>query len=215
MNLPRSQKLILPPEACSQNRDIAHEPASNFVGFLAGIWKDALTSRYWTRSQDLEQTRLKMRKRIITRALHTPPAEQGWLDLESTASVEVTSEDSAFPIESALLRQSTGGWRAAEPGAQTIRLVFDEPQRLRRISIVFEETKTKRTQEFILRWSPDRGSSFREIVRQQWNFSSPDATRETEEYNVDLSNVTLLDLIIDPDKENRQNRASLASLRLT
>jgi len=39
---------------------------------------------------------------------------------------------------------------------------------------------------------------------QQWHFGSPDATRETEEYTVDLSNVTLLDLIIDPDKENRK-----------
>jgi hypothetical protein len=79
---------------------------------------------------------------------------------------------------------------------------------------VFEETETKRTQEFTLRWSPDRGSSFREIVPQQRNFSSADATREVEDYAVDLSNVTLLDLIIEPDKENRKARASLLSLRL-
>jgi len=166
------------------------------------------------RSRDLEEIVRKMRKRIIARPLHSPPPEKGWLDLESTASVEVTSEDNAFQIESALLQQDKGGWRAAEPGAQTIRLIFDEPQRLRRISVVFEETETKRTQEFTLRWSPDRGGSFREIVRQQWNFSSPDATRETEEYKVDLSNVTLLDLIIDPDKGNGKAQASLLSLRL-
>ena len=157
-----------------------------------------------------------MRKRIIAKPIHSPPAEQGWLDLESTASVEVTSEDNAFRIESSLLQSDSDkrGWRAAEPGVQTIRLIFDEPQRLRRIAIVFEETETQRTQEFTLRWSSDRGSSFREIVRQQWNFSSPDATRETEEYNVDLPNVTLLDLIIDPDKGNGKARASLLSLRL-
>jgi len=156
----------------------------------------------------------KMRKRIVARPLHTPPSEQGWLDLESTASVEVTSEDNGFPIESALLQQDGEGWRAAEPGVQTIRLIFDEPRRLRRISVVFEETKTERTQEFSLRWSPDREGSFREIVRQQWNFSSPDATREAEEYNVDIPNVTLLDLVIDPDKGNGKSRASLRSLRL-
>jgi hypothetical protein len=155
-----------------------------------------------------------MRKRIIARPLHPPPPEQGWLDLESTTSVEVTSEDNAFPIESALLQKEKGGWRAAEPGVQTIRLIFDQPQRLRRISVVFEETETKRTQEFTLRWSSDRGRSFREIVRQQWNFSSPDATRETEDYTVDLSNVTMLDLTIEPDKENSKARASLLSLRL-
>src|SRR5215472_2684876 len=102
-----------------------------------------------------------MRKRIITRALHTAATEQEWLDLERTASVEITSEDNAFPIEAALLGQDKRGWRAAEPGVQTIRLIFDEPQKLRRVSIVFEETETKRTQEFTLRWSPDRGSSFR------------------------------------------------------
>jgi hypothetical protein len=44
-----------------------------------------------------------------------------------------------------------GGWRAAEFGAQIIRLIFDEPQRLERISLVFEETETERTQEFVLR----------------------------------------------------------------
>ena len=155
-----------------------------------------------------------MRKRIISQTFHTPPAEQGWLDLESTASVEMTSEDNAFPIESALLRQGEQGWRAAKPGIQTIRLIFDRPQRLKRIWLVFEETEIKRMQEFTLRWSPDRGNSFQEIVRQQWNFSSPNGTRETEDYAVDLSQVTLLDLTIEPDKENGTARASLLSLRL-
>jgi hypothetical protein len=51
-------------------------------------------------------------------------------------------------------------------------------------------------------------------VRQQWNFSSPDAMREIEDYAVNLSNVTVLDLIIEPDKENHKARASLLSLRL-
>jgi hypothetical protein len=96
-----------------------------------------------------------------------------------------------FRLNLRFYSRDKGGWRAAEPGIQTIRLIFDEPQKLRRILVVFEETETKRTQEFTLRWSPDRGSSFREIVRQQWNFGSPDATRETEDYAVDLSNVTL------------------------
>jgi hypothetical protein len=134
-----------------------------------------------------------MRTRIINGEFPPPPPEKGWLDLESIVSVEVTSEDSAFPIESVLLCRDKGGWCAAEPGVQTIRLIFEQPKRLRHISIVFEETETKRTQEFTLRWSPDGGSSFHEIVRQQRNFSSPDATRETEEYTVDFSNATLLD----------------------
>jgi hypothetical protein len=155
-----------------------------------------------------------MRKRITPTLSAFPPLEHGWLNLEAAASVELTSEDIAFPIESALLWRDRGGWRAAELGSQTIRLIFDEPQRLRHICIAFEETEIHRTQEFSLRWSPDQGNSFQEIVRQQWNFSSPDATRETENYAVDLSNVTLLDLIIEPDKGNGKARASLLSLRL-
>jgi hypothetical protein len=156
----------------------------------------------------------KMRKRIISPKLNATAAERVWLNLKRTASVEVTSEDNAFPIESALSQEAKHGWRAAELGPQTIRLIFDQPQRLTRILLVIEETETSRTQEFTLRWSPDRGDSFQEIVRQQWNFSQPSATRETEDYTVELSNVTLLELIIDPDKENRKARASLLSLRL-
>ncbi|HET6181249.1 MAG TPA: hypothetical protein VFE61_30305 [Candidatus Sulfotelmatobacter sp.] len=156
-----------------------------------------------------------MRKRMMTPPAKTNrPLAQEWLDLQRAASVEVTSEDAAFPIESALLQQEKRGWRATEPGVQTIRLIFDKPQKLKHISLAFEETETSRTQEFTLRWSPDRGNSFREIVRQQWNFSSPDATHETEDYAVELSGVTELDLIIDPDKANREARASLLSLRL-
>ena len=40
-----------------------------------------------------------MRKRIISPKLNATAAEQPWLNLERTASVEVTSEDNAFPID--------------------------------------------------------------------------------------------------------------------
>jgi hypothetical protein len=71
------------------------------------------------------------------------------------------------------------------------------------------------TQEFLLRWSPDDGRSFREIVRQQWNFSPPDTIREVEEYRVDLSHVGILELVIVPDINGGVARASLTSLRLS
>ena len=155
-----------------------------------------------------------MRKRFLLSQPRTAASTETWLDLESVATVEITSEDDEFPIESALLPDGKQGWRAAEPGVQTIRLIFDEAQRLRRISLVFEEIETQRSQEFRLRWSPDWGNSFHEIVKQQWNYSSPDATRETEDYTVDLSNVTLLELIITPDQSNRNAKASLLRFRL-
>jgi hypothetical protein len=107
------------------------------------------------------------------------------------------------------------GWRAADSGAQTIRLIFDEPQRLARIALVFEDTDTERTQEFVLRWSPDSGRSFREIVRQQWNFGPPNTVREVEDYRVDLSGVTVLELVMVPDINRGTARAPLKSLRLS
>ena len=156
-----------------------------------------------------------MRKRLITPIPQTArPHDEGWLDLNTAAVVEVTSEDKDYPVESALLSGETQGWRAASPGTQTIRLLFDERQKLGRISLVFEENETKRTQEFVLRWSPDSGRSFREIVRQQWNFSPPDTVREVEEYHVELSDVTVLELIIVPNNSGGAARASLKSLRL-
>jgi len=157
-----------------------------------------------------------MRKRLITQTpLDAPSIDEGRLDLDGAAVVEVTSEEKEYPVESALVMPEMRGWRAADPGTQTIRLIFDQPQRLMRIALVFEETETERTQEFVLRWSPYGGRSFREIVRQQWNFSPPKTIREIEEYQVDLSNVTILELVIVPDISRGAARASLKSLRLS
>ena len=157
-----------------------------------------------------------MRKRLITPSPETIRSRaDGWLDVERAAVVEITSEEKDYPVESVFISGETRGWRAAAPGPQTIRLVFDQPQRLKQISIVFEENETTRTQEFVLRWSSDGGSSFREIVRQQWNFSPSETTREVEEYRVELSNVTVLELVIVPSMSGGTARASLQRLRLS
>ena len=156
-----------------------------------------------------------MRKRIVTPTPTTARAQKDWLDLERAATVEVTSEDKDFPIESSLSIEPRQGWRAAQPGAQTIRLVFDEPQELKRISLVFEEHEMTRTQEFVLRVYSNPSGPSREIVRQQWNFSSPTSTREIENYSVELSDVALLELTIVPDLSGGAVRASLKSLRLS
>ncbi|MEJ2226591.1 MAG: discoidin domain-containing protein [Syntrophobacterales bacterium] len=156
-----------------------------------------------------------MRKRIIDHHLRDVGADESdWLDLERLALVEVTSEDVGYPIESALIQGRGLGWRAAQAGVQTIRLRFDEPQKIKRIRLVFHEDEHERTQEFILRWSSDDGQSYREIMRQQYNFNSPGATDEVEDYDVDLDGVTLLELRIVPDISNGNAPASLAQLRL-
>ncbi len=157
-----------------------------------------------------------MRKRLIAPiSKGAPVVNTGWLDLDLAAVVEVTSEEKEYPVESALIAGETRGWRAAESGTQTIRLAFDQPQSLRRIALVFEENETERTQEFVMGWSADGGRSFREIVRQQWNFSSANSIREVEEYRVDLSDVTVLELVIVPDISRGPAIASLKSLRVS
>ena len=157
-----------------------------------------------------------MRKRLITPTPENIRSRgEGWLDVERAAVVEVTSEDKDFPVEAAFVSGDARGWRASAPGNQTIRLIFDQPQTLRCISLVFEENETQRTQEFALWWSPDDGKSLKGIVRQQWNFSPPGAIREVEEYQVQLANVTVLELVIKPNIGGGLARASLKSLRLS
>jgi hypothetical protein len=154
-----------------------------------------------------------MRKRIVpTTPPRTTETDISWLPLEQIASVEVTSEEEAYPVEGALLRSS--GWRAMLPGEQTIRLLFDHPQALRQVHLVFQEHKVERTQEFVLCWSPDQGKTFHEIVRQQWHFSPQGATREVEDYHVDLAGVTQLELKIVPDQSGSNAHASLEQMRL-
>jgi hypothetical protein len=156
-----------------------------------------------------------MRKQIISRSSKEPAAsDHAWLDLERLAKVEITSEEAGYPIESALTGEGGPGWLAEEAGKQTIRLLFDEPQALGHIHLVFEEGSRQRTHEFVLRWSKDGGRSFREIVRQQYTFSPPGATREVEDYTVNLDSVDALELTVVPDIGGGDARASLISLRL-
>jgi hypothetical protein len=156
-----------------------------------------------------------MRKRIVASGREgNEPAVDSWLPLDELADVEITSEDARHPIEAALLRERGEGWRAAEPGAQTIRLIFAHPQSLKRVRLDFVELDSDRTQEYVVRWSPDGGRSFREIVRQQWNFSRAGATSETEDHRVDLSAVNVLEITIVPDISGGAAVASLTQLRL-
>ena len=136
------------------------------------------------------------------------------LDLAQAARVEVSSEAEGYPVEGALLKDVQGGWRASEPGIQTIRLLFDHPQTIRVVRLVFKENEFARTQEFVLRWLPRGTSAWKDVVRQQWNFSPPITEIECEEYNVDLPSAAGLELSVRPDISGGETRASLESLQL-
>src|SRR5580693_2087721 len=90
-----------------------------------------------------------MRKSIVSStAAAKTSIEDHWRDLERIARVEITSEDTGFPIEHALGKAATTGWRAATTGPQVIRLFFDEPQSIRRIRLHFVDKAAERAQEF-------------------------------------------------------------------
>jgi hypothetical protein len=158
-----------------------------------------------------------MRKSIVSpSAVAQTPISDLWRDLERIARVEVSSEDAAFPIEQALGKKDTTGWRAATTGPQLIRMHFDEPLNIKRLRLHFVDKTAERSQEFAV--FAGAGSELKEIVRQQWSFSPQGSTEEIEEYTVNLSGITTLELRIDPDRSHdpkqSQNYASLQSLKL-
>jgi hypothetical protein len=157
---------------------------------------------------------LNMRKTIQNSETELAPEKASWLDLRTIARVEVTSEDGRYPIESAFDERDERGWRAAERGKQTIRLFFDEPQQIRRIWLQFRELEAARTQQFTLLWAKDRTDALRPLFQQQWNFSPSGSTSQIEDYKVDLHDVWMLQLDIDPDIARGPAVASLASWRL-
>jgi len=144
--------------------------------------------------------------------LHSSGDHGYWTELESSAEIEITSEDPAHPIEAALLPGSGQGWRASQPGLQTMRIIFDYPQSLKRIYLVFKEEGKSRTQEFVLRWSSGEDRPLQEIVRQQYNFAP--LSTEVEDYAVDLQGVKTLELEINPSISGGDICASLAEMRV-
>jgi hypothetical protein len=158
-----------------------------------------------------------MRKSIVSpSAVAATPISDLWRDLERIARVEISSEDEQFPIEHALGKKGTTGWRAAGTGPQLIRLHFDEPLNIKHLRVHFVDKTAERSQEFAI--YAGSGNELKEVVRQQWSFSPNGSTEEIEDYTVNLSGITTLELRIDPDRSHdpkmSQAYASLQSLKL-
>jgi hypothetical protein len=158
-----------------------------------------------------------MRKSIVSpSAVAATPISDLWRDLERIARVEISSEDEQFPIEHALGKKETTGWRAAGTGPQLIRLHFDEPLNIKRLRLHFVDKAAERSQEFAV--FAGAGHDLKEVVRQQWSFSPNGSTEEIEDFTVNLSGITTMEIRIDPDRSHdpkqSQNYASLQSLKL-
>ena len=123
-----------------------------------------------------------------------------WMDVLATATVEVSSEsdDELFPITAALGHALTNGWRAATTGPQTVRLLFQEPQQIRRIRVHAVDRVSERTQQ--LRVFAGRSpETLAEVARWEFAFSPRGSTEEMEELAVALDSITVVELRIDPD----------------
>lgn len=158
-----------------------------------------------------------MRKTIIGAPGATSAKQSGWLDLKRLSKVEMTSEDDLSPIEHALGESLSTGWRAASPGPQIIRLIFDQPVEIHRIYLHIIERAAERTQEIGL-YAESEGIGLQEVRRQQFTFSPHGSTEEIEDFAVELAKINLFELRIDPDRSHdpsrSQNYASIAELRL-
>ena len=159
-----------------------------------------------------------LRKRIVKVPPSLSVPEPGEMDIAATAAVQVTSEDPTQPIEHVFdNRRGPGGsrWVAAEPGEQTLLLAFDTPQTIQQTIVEVEELEISRTQELrlirVARW---RGQSYRELRRQEYNFSPPGTTFEREAWTVRAEGVTHLQLWMKPDKGGKPCRATLTALVL-
>lgn len=158
-----------------------------------------------------------LRKQILANPSARPAQRPGEIDVTTTATVHLTSEDPTHPIDNVFdHRRGPGGsrWIAAQPGEQTIALVFDTPQSIDRITVEIEELTVSRTQEFTLAVSYDGGQTYGELIRQEYTFSPPGTTFEREEWTVNTQGVTHLRLWIKPDKGGQPCRATLTSLVL-
>jgi hypothetical protein len=160
-----------------------------------------------------------LRKHIVPNPLQAAAVgtEPAGLHIPALATVLVTSEAGDHPVD--LLFDGNNGpggtrWVASADGEQTLIVAFDTPQAIREVGLEVEEPSASRTQVLTLSLSQDGGRTYREIVRQEFNFSPPGTTFEREVWNVPAGRVTHLRIAIKPDKGGVPHRATLTSLTM-
>jgi hypothetical protein len=158
-----------------------------------------------------------VRKQILTTHPITSVRPAAEKDIAALARALVTSEDPDHPIDYVFDHQRGPGgsrWIAEQSGEQTLILAFDSPQTIRKVLVEVEEPDVSRTQELDVSVSDDGGQTYRELVRQEYNFSPPGTTLEHEEWPIRAEGVSHLRLRINPDKGGKPCRATLTMLAL-
>jgi hypothetical protein len=157
-----------------------------------------------------------LRKYILARPNETPPYAAE-IPIPSIGTVFVSSEEKDHPIDHVFdsnRGRAATRWIAGQPGEQAIIVAFDTPQTIHQVHLEIEEHEISRTQELQLSLSTDWGVTYRELLRQEYNFSPPSTTFEQEDWTIPGQQVTHLRLSIKPDKGGKDCRASVTSLAL-
>ena len=108
-----------------------------------------------------------MRKQILKSRPATAATTAGELDVETIATVLVTSKLAGHSVENAFDgRRGPGSnrWISETGTEQTLVLAFDVPQTIRTVGLEIEETEESRTQELQLAVSRDGEKSLSQTV---------------------------------------------------
>lgn len=156
-----------------------------------------------------------MRKKILKETPPAPRESGGGLDVPAIATALCTSELEGHPVEYMFDGRLDTRWVADADGEQTLILAFDTAQTLSRVALLIEERTERRTQELDLALSTDGGLTFREVVRQEFNFSPDGTTIQRQDWQLPPGQpCTHLRLHIRPDKSGA-GRATVTSLTLS
>ncbi len=156
-----------------------------------------------------------LRKQVIPKPSRDPAPLEGEIPIADVATVQVTSEQADHPIDHAFDRsRGPGGsrWVAGAPGEQSVTLLFDSPQTIRRIAVEVEELAVGRTQELALSVSSDGGRPIESSSGRSSTSAHRARASSASSGRSPSDAVTHLRLDIKPDKGGRVGLASLTSL---
>jgi hypothetical protein len=159
----------------------------------------------------------RIRKHLISEQSPVSIEKPGEIDIARDAQLAYSPEDPEHPLEH--LIDGRGGrcgtyWASARPNTtERIVVEFDHPQRIARLIYEVEECGQERTQELRAEVSTDRGSTYRQVLAQDYTFSPHGATFQHEDLRLELGSITHLRLTIVPNKGG-SGVATLTSLRL-
>lgn len=158
-----------------------------------------------------------LRKQVLQRKASPVRKEQDDLDVAAIASVVVTSEEDGHPIDNAFDKAygpSGTQWIAGAEGEQVVILSLDAPTFIRAIALEIEETAVGRRQKLEIYISRDREELYTKLLTQEYEFSPPGTTFESERWELNAEGVTNVQLRIIPDISGRPCRAKLTRLSL-